>query len=247
LSGEWDSYQCLVDGNPASIFVDLCLARRAPIQPFQKLAHVRLFLEQPRPDGLSNQDEFETLCAIEDALTIASTEAKLAHYAGRNTSAGCRDFYFYVSDVEEWQRRTAAALAQFPDYRFETGDRDDKDWRVYFGFLYPTDEDKQRIGNRKVCKALENRGDNLSVAREVRHWACFPTIEARSSFVEKAKADGFHVLATDQTKEGRFSTIIARIDVPRQPSIDEVTIHLFNVAKASGGKYDGWETVARRA
>lgn len=96
MTNDWDFYALRVDGQPASIFVDLGVEPEAPMSSHPHMAYVRLYMNQPRPDGLSSRDEYDALIDIEKAL-----ESKLCNdqvgYVGRNTSGGCRDFYFYAS------------------------------------------------------------------------------------------------------------------------------------------------------
>jgi hypothetical protein len=51
-----------------------------------------------RPDGLSSQDEFDHLVALECSLeTRVKAEAGAVH-AGRCTTGGCHDFYRYTAN-----------------------------------------------------------------------------------------------------------------------------------------------------
>jgi hypothetical protein len=34
-------------------------------------------------------------------------------YVGRNSSGGCRDFYFYIATAEGWQSKADRVLAEF--------------------------------------------------------------------------------------------------------------------------------------
>src|SRR5690606_18463753 len=96
MSVDWDFYLCRVDGDPASIFVDLGLARDAPVNDRPHMAYVRVYMQSPRPDGLSSQEEFDALVRLENSLTSALSADNATIYVGRNTSGGCRDFYFYT-------------------------------------------------------------------------------------------------------------------------------------------------------
>ena len=58
MSDEWDHYLCRVDGEAASIFLDMGIGKSAPIPGFNETAYLRLWMNNPRPDGLSSQEEF---------------------------------------------------------------------------------------------------------------------------------------------------------------------------------------------
>src|SRR5438045_1907083 len=125
MSKDWDFYLCRVDGEVASIFVDLGVAAETPIPTLPHLAFIRLYMRSPRADGLSSQDEFGVLSQIEHVLETALVAEGRSIYVGRNTSAGFRDFVFYLSDPSNWVARVEAALMPFTSYRYEVGTRPD--------------------------------------------------------------------------------------------------------------------------
>jgi len=54
MSENWDFYGLQVDGQPASIFVDLGIVQSAPIPSHPAMGYLRLIMRQPREDGLSS-------------------------------------------------------------------------------------------------------------------------------------------------------------------------------------------------
>lgn len=246
MSDDWDFYPCLVDSKPASIFLDLGVAQEAPDKRYPVMAYVRLYMRDPREDGLSSSAEFETLTAIEDVLVRKLISEEAATFVGRNTSDGCRDFYFYSRSEIGWTARVEEAMAAFGDYEFDSGARPDSGWRTYFDFLFPRDRDLQSIQNRRVCEALRRNGDSLSTAREIDHWAYFDTEDARERFIESAAKLEFEVrsrLDGGQEDDRRYGVQIFRKDVPDFSTIDQTTWPLFEAAAEVGGEYDGWESV----
>jgi hypothetical protein len=86
MTDNWDFYFLRVDDKPASIFVDLGIAREAPIKALPFMAYVRLYMTNPRPDGLSSQEEFDALTSIEDAMKKLGGAGGEA-YVGRKTNS----------------------------------------------------------------------------------------------------------------------------------------------------------------
>ena len=242
MSENWDFYFLRVDDKPASIFVDLGIASEAPIKALPFMAYVRVYMKHPRSDGLSSQVEFDALTSIEDAIEVSLLDGGGTIYVGRNTCDGVRDFYFYTAQAQGWDGRANALMKSFAAYEFTSGCRSDSEWATYFDFLYPSDADRQRIENRRVCDALRERGDVLTDEREIDHWAYFPSLSARSAFIEQASGLGFRLrLMHEPERPGdRYGVQLFRIDVP--DDIDDVTLPLFQLATALGGEYDGWET-----
>lgn len=236
MSENWQFYAARVDDQPASIFVDVGLD--APVAGFGDMAWLRLYMRAPRPDGLSNQAEYDTLIALEDAVTTAITAGGDAIYVGRKTSAGVRDFYFYTRGGG-FAERVAAAMAVWPDYAHENGHRPDEAWTTYRNFLYPTEADFQRIGNRDVIRQLVVDGDDPEQPRSIHHWAYFPTEAGRAAFASGLAGQRYLIAPFEKPRDGRFPVRFERVDVPNR--LDDVTIALHRAATELDGDYDGWE------
>ena len=243
MSEDWDFYFCKVDDRPASIFVDLGVAREAPLSSLPVVGYVRVHMHAPREDGLSSQVEFEALTSVEHALETLQSDGAVV-YVGRNTSDGFRDLYFYLRTAEGWDEYVAGIMKAFPNYQFESGTRIDPKWTTYFNFLYPSDEDRERIQNRRTCEVLEKRGDSLEQPRPINHWAYFPTPESRRAFVTEASTLGYQLeeLIDPEGRDESFGARLSCIGRPSPGEIDDLTLPLFRAARSYGGDYDGWET-----
>ena len=244
MTDDWDFYFLQVEDKAASIYVDLGAHETAPNANLPYMAYIRLKMNAPRDDGLSSQQEFETLVAIEDLLKATLVNGS-TDYVGRCTTDSCRDFFFYVATPTDWSSRVASCMSPYASYKYEADTREERDWSSYLDYLYPSNADRQTIANRRVCDALERSGDNLTVAREIDHWAYFTSREALSAYVSEAIQLGFNVreLFLPDADHERHCARIWRSDVPAHNSIDDVTLPLFNLAATHGGEYDGWESV----
>ena len=245
MTDDWDFYFCRVDNRPASIFVDLGVAKDPPLAVYPVMSYVRVAMRNPRHDGLSSSEEFDALKSMEDQLGDRLTSGGSAVYVGRNTSNGCRDFYFYCAQDLDWGARVAESMGLFSGYTYESGSRPDPDWHTYFDFLFPGDREMQSIWNRRVCNSMQRHGDELTQAREIDHWAYFPNQDSRARFLQATVALGYMLREVQDPQDGggQFGAQVYRTDVPCLDTIDEVTWPLFDAAKEAGGKYDGWETV----
>jgi uncharacterized protein (TIGR01619 family) len=226
MSDDWDFYRCRLDNEPASIYLDLGITAQAPIPDMRYMAYVRVRMRTPRPDGLSSQEEYDTLIRIEDRFTATLSQGGATIYVGRNTSGGCRDFYFYRREPRDWDQRVRPAMSEFPDYVYETGSREDPQWTTYRNFLSPSGDDMQRIQNRRVCDQLQKNGDALTATREIDHWAFFPDADSRTTFITRIKTMGFDVRnAYDRDQpHSRFGVQICRTDLPSFENIDSVAL-----------------------
>jgi uncharacterized protein (TIGR01619 family) len=236
MAEDWDFYFLNVDDKPASIYLNLGLAHAAPVTGQDHMAYVRIFMRQPRPDGLSSQEEYEALTKVEDELT-ERLEQRGDTYAGRNTSDGNRDLYFYTGDLNGFEESVSIAMADHHQYRFEVGGRPDPEWDVYRTFLYPSPDDLQRILNRRVIKSLEENGDNLSKPRTIDHFAYMPSLPAAESLRKFLSSDGFDV-DEPRVDDDTVALAFKRMDSPDQ--IDEVVVPIARRTHELGGEYDGW-------
>lgn len=237
MSEDWDFYPLLVDGEPASIYLDLGLAAEAPIVGQPYLSYLRVYMREPRPDGLSSQDEFDSLIAIEDSLQSSLGSSQEMTYVGRNTSSGNRDFYFYSAQPDALEVLIRNAMADHSDYSFKVGQRHDPSWDVYLRFLHPRPEDLQRIMNRRVLENLASHNDDHSIARIIDHRAYVPSLEAAEVLKVILVKDGFNVNEVEASEE---SVIVDFNRSDRPSDIDEVVIPLARRIEELGGDYDGW-------
>jgi regulator of RNase E activity RraB len=246
MSDAWDFYFANVNDVIASLFVDLGIRNSVPDPDRPWLLWTWVYFRQPRDDGLSSSEETPILNEIEDALTKEVKEKMEAELVGRITTAGRREFYFYAPSANGFEQTATTALKNFPDYKFDTGSKDDADWSQYLNVLYPSPEEHQRIKNLHVIEALEKHGDTLKKARPVSHWAYFKSQQDRNRFIAKAVSAGFKV--TDQSEsddaeaENPFGATLERVDRIDWDSINEATLELFRLAQDLNGDYDGWET-----
>ena len=237
MSDDWDFYRLLLDSEPASIYLNLGLADDAPIERQLHVSLVRIVMRQPRPDGLSSDEEFDDLVGVEDSLTELLAVNDNTTYAGRNTSGGNRDFYFYTDDPAAFAESVTATMASHPHYQFEIRSRPDPKWDVYFNLLHPSPVDLQRIFNRRVTQLLKDHGDNLSVPRWIDHFAYLPDSTAAETLRAYLGEQDFSI--DEPTIEG--GSVGLSFKRPDRPdSIGDVVIPIVRRVQELGGKYDGW-------
>jgi len=243
MTEKWKSYLCNVNGKIASIFVNLGLRESVPIGSKPWLLWTWVHFQSPRADGLSDSKEAPTLYKIEDALNLWVARACTAIPCGRITTEGRREFYFYGETKDGFRNAVGQALTGFDGYRFDAGEQEDSLWEQYLNVLYPSREDLQRIANMDLLDVLVEKGDVLTVAREVQHWIYFRSEPARALFRDAATAAGFGFVSESSSKgELPFGIVVARTQSIEQNSIDRTVIELLNLSRRFDGDYDGWET-----
>jgi uncharacterized protein (TIGR01619 family) len=246
MSENWDFYPCQVEGEPASIMVNLALIDGAPSETMPVCTWLHVQLLEPDDEGFVSSEEFDRMCEIGDFLEAAIRDAPSAMtYAGRCTSGGRRDYYLYAESGIAAESLLSSVMAAFPEYQFETGFRDDPQWRLYKEFLYPAPRSMQLIRNRRVLDALQQEGDPLTQPRPIRHFTCFKADASTQKFRQILRDEGFEIVGSG-IRHGTQIIIFERTDPVELLAISQVTIHLRDLANMHGGEYDGWETEVPR-
>ncbi|MBW8686918.1 DUF695 domain-containing protein [Chitinophaga rhizophila] len=242
---DWDIYTCHIEDKPAIIGLDLGLRRFAPLSKKPYSLFITVYLNQPRPDGFPHGEEFSMLGEIEDWLVQELENSLKAHFVGRTMSDGIRDFYFYTSDIQDYEQCIASAMARFPNYRYECGMKEDKTWELYFDYLFPDVQEFQRIQNRKVLRTLKQHGDIAERERVVDHWIYFSAEAEREIFGQQVQRLGFAIEARPIDEKGPqpYGLKLSRTDRTDEESIDTAVMMLWELAQEMNARYDGWETV----
>ena len=147
LSKDWDHYLFRLGDDPASVYLDLGIATAAPVAEHSHSVRISVALRQPAENGMSADEEFADLIALEDDL-VSRVHGENALYVGRLTTRGTRVFYLYAADPDLVTRDISAALQRHPAYQPQIGSQPDPKWSTYFDFLYPSPEIHRPIQNR---------------------------------------------------------------------------------------------------
>ena len=249
LPQNWDFFMCRIEGAPASIRTNLALIEVAPLEGLTQRLQFYIKMKNPRPDGLSSNEEYPILCDIEDAIG-EKAEATGAVLAGVVRSEGFLELWFYTQNAKTLAKTCEEALQTFEGYQSGYNIAEDPEWEDYFGFLYPDEFSYQTMQNRKVLMQLEKNGDKMEVPREIDHFFYFKEAAQQQAFAKEAEAKGFKVRFNDdefvedrkaEGKEYPYMVEATREDSPL--AIDDIVWDLLELASPFEGNYDGWGCV----
>ena len=249
LPQNWDFFMCRIEGAPASIRTNLALIEVAPLEGLTQRLQFYIKMQNPRPDGLSSNEEYPILCDIEDAIG-EKAEATGAVLAGVVRSEGFLELWFYTQNAKTLAKTCEEALQTFEGYQSGYNIAEDPEWEDYFGFLYPDEFSYQTMQNRKVLMQLEKNGDKMEVPREIDHFIYFKEAAQQQAFAKEAEAKGFKVRFNDdefvedrkaEGKEYPYMVEATREDSPL--AIDDIVWDLLELASPFEGNYDGWGCV----
>jgi hypothetical protein len=149
VTRNWDHYLCALGDDLASIYLDLGQAKVAPVPSHQHSTMVSVTMLRAQENGMSSDDEFDDLVALEDDLE-AQAHAIGAVYVGRLTTRGRRIFYLYSPTPSNVGAAVMEVMERHRPYVLEVTDRADPEWSTYFDFLYPGEADYHHMMNRRL-------------------------------------------------------------------------------------------------
>lgn len=138
LPEDWDFYMCHIDDKIASIYLNLALAECMPVPDQKYVMYVQFQMIHPREDGLSSDQDFDQLIALEDSLVDGLEQQINAIYVGRVTSNGKRDFFFYLSHIENIEAIVRDLMQDFGVDQSRFGIRKDEQGELYLNYLFPS-------------------------------------------------------------------------------------------------------------
>lgn len=253
MRGHWDCYLSDMNGKRASTFLNLDWGANGPDpqQTWLLVAELQLLKARPQ-DGLSSQDEFDTLMAIESTLEELVSTHHDGQHVGSVTTNGTRTFYYYAAHADHFAESVKEVMVKHVGYRVRAGAKEDPGWRKYFDDLFPDDLQKQEMDDRRVLEVLLESGDAGDKVRPVDHFSFFKTAAARDDFKKVSIAAGFEVaqeyeIDPEDASEGPgvdtpFALQYVRSQALVGGAISETTSFLWKLSREHGGNYDGWET-----
>jgi len=144
---DWDFYQANINDKIASVYLNLDAGEE--LSP----KHVRLFwffikLKVGRDDGLSHDDEVESLFEFEDHLISALCSDNL-QFIGRVTTAGMRQFYFYGTEHIQYVELCENFLKTNSTYLYQYSSKADAERSQFKNVLYPGPQGFEQINDRR--------------------------------------------------------------------------------------------------
>ncbi len=143
----WVFYQANINDNIASVYLDLNAKLNLRNKNLTNLCWLFIKLNIEREDGLSHDDEFESLCQYEDDIEEA-IKGSGVHYVGRITTQGMRQFYFYSELADSFENAIDKAISLNQDYLFQIGTQQDEGWSQFDNVLYPGEYGLSQINER---------------------------------------------------------------------------------------------------
>lgn len=232
MADAFEFYPCLVDGAPASIYVNLKFEGSTGGHRYT----VAIAMRERGEHGIGTAEEAAALDLVEQAIIARAAELEIS-YVGRVRTRGVWETVLYGPGGHLAALRELA-IARAGARRVEGRSEADETWSYYRDLLLPDAERRQWMDDRRMVQILAEQGDRLATPRRVDHRLTFPSEAARQRFVAAAEAAGFTLGGTSET-EGAFHVHVHRVDPVELDHIHDVVMVL--VDAATEGRYDRWE------
>lgn len=144
---DWDFYQANINDKIASVYLNL----DAESELRAELTHLYWFfikLKVEREDGLSHEDEADSLWDFEDRL-VSSICSEELEFVGRVTTAGMRQFYFYGTENVNYDELCQNFLKDNDSYLHQYNSQEDVERSHYKNVLYPGEKGLEQINKRR--------------------------------------------------------------------------------------------------
>jgi regulator of RNase E activity RraB len=228
IENEWDFYPCRVDGEPASILINLRFRYEDPAEHNDHVYHAFIRMREAGPQGLGTRGEMDRLTPLEDAV-FDRVEQAGAQPVGRLRYQGVWQLSAYGPKELPW----AAWIAELVGADVEVQCHADPDSNYLNDFLLPDDERLQWIMDRRVCDQLREHGDDASLPRPVEHFLEYENT-APEGLVEAIRELGFDVTDSGDGLE------CVKVHSVELETVHEVSMQLSELADRYEAAYSGW-------
>jgi hypothetical protein len=147
------------------------------------------FLKKPDANGLRAESESPQLYDLESLLL---ERLHAFRYVGFYDVAGAVTFVLYAPKKATTEDTVRRSIGDIAPYTVAIKIGSDPKWSFY-EVLSPDDYEIQHIWNDASFEELQHAGDATDVAREIDHWASFPSAAVAKKAAEALKKRGFHI------------------------------------------------------
>lgn len=231
-------YNKLEDGDLIKIEVDVDASEHKDLNPW-------LFSVFLKYDGFDESKEgYEEYLETKESLIIALEHKDLTHYLGCRVVDGWSEFYFCAYDSKKLDSIVNSILTP-SGYVYESNVVRDTKWGFYETQLFPSELEIAHIQSDKIIFLLEEEGEDLSIEREVEHYAVFDTPTQKNKFLNTLLDLNLGYTLKDDISSEEYEHGVA---VVKKHSVTEDEVkknveEIFEVIKKSQGYYEGWSTV----
>lgn len=250
----WNFYLTRIENQPASIRLNLALAKIAPLEQYPTHFLIEIKMNDVGESGMGTDTEYNRLCTIEDQINDITDDMPCL-LVGLIRCAGTFEMYFYAENEFAFET-LEAKLKAINGIEYDLKIREnDTEWDTYFDFLHPSPYEMHTIHNMHIINSLKEQGDNGQTPRDVNFWAYFETQTDAKNFSKEAQKEGFSEVycgVLEREEEEESLPEIFQVQLCKETSLEwgianNFCFQLMQLAEKHNGNYDGWETIVLKA
>ncbi|MCF6310744.1 MAG: ribonuclease E inhibitor RraB [Sulfurimonas sp.] len=188
-----------------------------------------------------SEDGLDTFFETKESLIIALEHENIATYVGNRLVGDWSEIYFYALDSKQLDA-IADKMLKPTSYIYESNVARDKDWEFFDHNIFPTDLELSFMQSVKIVALLEEEGDNISIPREVEHYASFQTSTQKDRFIQKAEENGFKFKDDISSDEFDHGVALTKEHSVINDELQKVIAPLMDLIKEEHGEYELWST-----
>ncbi|MDD5157144.1 ribonuclease E inhibitor RraB [Sulfurimonas sp.] len=188
-----------------------------------------------------SDDGIDEFFETKEALIIALEHQDQAHFVGNRLVDDWSELYFYAPDSKGLDITTMKILKS-SGYVYESSVVKDAKWEFFDFNIFPTELEICIMQSNKIVELLEEEGDNLSIAREVEHYASFDTPTQKDRFVRKALDAGFVFKDDISSEEFDHGVALTKEHSLAEEELLGVIAEIFALIEEERGEYELWST-----
>jgi len=189
----------------------------------------------------ASKDGYEEFLETKESLIIALEHENKVKFVGSRVVDGWCELYFYSNDSKELTSMVTAILKD-SGYAFESNVVRDNKWNLYETQLFPSALEQHNIQSEKIIFLLEEEGDDVSVSRDVEHYASFTTPTQKNRFINTLELDGFSFKDDISSEEFEHGVALLKNHAVDLATVNAIVAKLFELIKKEKGFYEGWST-----
>ncbi len=195
-------------------------------------------------DGFDeSKDGYEEYLETKESLIIALEYEDKAHYLGCRVVDGWSEFYFCANDSKKLDTIVSKVVTP-SGYVYESNVVRDTKWGFYETQLFPSELELAHIQSAKIIFLLEEEGEDLSVERDVEHYASFLTPTQKNKFINTLLDANLGYTFKDDISSEEFEHGVAMVKNHNvtEDEVKKVVEEIFCEIKKVQGYYEGWST-----
>jgi regulator of RNase E activity RraB len=233
----WVTYPTHVDEVPTTIVVRHSLGKVAPLPRFPYACVIHLGMSSTATEGAFSAEHKTQLDEIGDALLEVVDNAGIGVSVGRVLEGQACDYYFYLREPVE-EAVFQGVLKGWPTFSARIRVKKDTGWRLYKDLLFPTPGELVAGETQERIDQLLERGDNVTIPREIVHYLEFDNEDDLKPFVAVVQKMGFKISEKVHRQGDLVGLDISKMDAPAK--MTEVSLALHHVAEQHHGTYAAW-------